>query len=307
MTALMSNVNEVPESLTTSPPAARARNDARRWRGLFSGMGVLQVSALLFMVIALLLPIGVIAFRAVSDPGNFVAAFESGIFRRSIWTTVRMSIIVTLVCVVISYPFAYVLARGGRAVVTVLATFLLVSFWTSTLVRTFSWQLLLNNTGIINDALIAGGLISEPLQMIRTDFAVFVGMAHVLAPYTILTIYAQIRAIGPELEEAAQVMGAPPLTVFWRVIMPLTRAGAAAGAVLVFVMALGFYITPRILGNAQDVYIGSAIVQQVQVFLSTGVGAAQSLVLLVIVLAILALAARFLGLSRILGLDKASR
>ncbi|GAA2000715.1 ABC transporter permease [Microbacterium ulmi] len=307
MTALTSTAERAALEQPVAPrPVPAVRNGHRR-RELFTGMGALQIAALLFMVVAFLLPIAVIAFRALSDPNNFALAFESGIFRRSIWTTVRMSVLVTIVCVVISYPFAYVLARGGKVLVAVLGTFLLVSFWTSTLVRTYSWQLLLNNTGILNDTLIALGVIAEPLAIIRTDLAVFIGMAHVLAPYTILTIFAQIRAIPSELEEAAQVMGARPITVFWRVVLPLTRAGAVAGGVLVFVMALGFYITPQILGNQQDVYIGTAIVQQVQVFLRTDVGAAQSLVLLAIVLLVLGVAARFLGLSRVLGLDKASR
>lgn len=259
------------------------------------------------MAATFLLPVLLMAFRAVSDPQNFVDAFSSGIFRRSIWTTVRMSLTVTVVCLVVSYPFAYVLARARRPVVMIMATCLLVSFWTSTLVRTYSWQLLLNNTGLVNQSMIALGIIDQPIRMMGTDLAVYIGMAHVLAPYTILTIYAQMRAIPPELEEAAQIMGSRPTSVFWRVIVPLTRPGALAGAVLVFVMALGFYITPQILGSAQNVYIGTAIVQQVQAFLSTDVGAAQAVVLLLIVLLTLAIGGRYLGVGRILGLDKGTR
>ncbi|WP_156224805.1 ABC transporter permease [Pseudactinotalea suaedae] len=293
------------DSATVPDQAVRSKAAPRpAW---LSGIGAFQSAAVLYMAVAFLLPVLLMTIRAVSDPQNFVDAFSSGIFRRSIWTTVRMSLTVTVVCLVVSYPYAYVLARARRTIVIILATCLLVSFWTSTLVRTYSWQLLLNNTGLINTAMVALGIVDEPIRMMGTDFAVYLGMAHVLAPYTVLTIYAQMRAIPRELEEAAQIMGSRPATVFWRVIVPLSRPGALAGAVLVFVMALGFYITPQILGSAQNVYIGTAIVQQVQAFLSTDVGAAQAVVLLLIVLITLAVGGKYLGIGRILGLDKAGQ
>ncbi|MDR2566862.1 MAG: ABC transporter permease [Bifidobacteriaceae bacterium] len=256
------------------------------------------------MLVVFVVPLGAIVYRAFDDPANFSAALESGVFRRSVWTTVRMSLIVTVVCVILSYPYAYALARSGPGFSAFLLIALMVSFWTSTLVRTYSWKILLNNTGVINKTLISMGIIDEPIRMIGTDFAVGLGVAHVLAPYTILTIYTQIRAVGPELEEAAQVAGARPTVVFWRLIMPMSVPGMAAGAILVFVMALGFYITPAILGSAEDVYIGTAIVQQVQVFLKTGVGAAQSLLLLAIVLLTLGVASRFVSFGKLLGLAK---
>jgi putative spermidine/putrescine transport system permease protein len=205
---------------------------------------------------------------------------------------------------VISYPYAYALARSGPGLTSFLLIALMVSFWTSTLVRTYSWKILLNNTGVINKILIGMGVIDEPIRMIGTDFAVALGVAHVLAPYTILTIFTQIRAVGPELEEAAQIAGARPAVVFWRLIIPMSIPGMAAGAILVFVMSLGFYITPAILGSIQNAYIGTAVVQQVQVFLKTGVGAAQALMLLAIVLLTLGATSRFIGLGQIFGSAK---
>ncbi|MCU1689739.1 MAG: transporter permease [Pseudonocardiales bacterium] len=269
----------------------------------FSWIGI---PALVFMALVFIVPLVVILTKSFTDPGpqNFSDAVNSGIFRRSLWTTIKMAFFVTIVCLLVSYPYAYAMARGGKLIVAVLLGALMLSFWTSTLVRTYAWQILLNNTGVINKTLINLGLIDEPIQMIRTNFSVYLGMAHVLAPFTILTLYAQMRTIKPELEQAAQVMGARPSVAFLRITLPLSLPGAAAGGILVFVMALGFYITPQILGSSRDTYIGTAIIQQVQVFLKTGVGAAESLILLGIVLLVLLVAGKFIGIGRILGLNK---
>lgn len=265
--------------------------------------------ALLFMLAVFALPVIVILAKAVTDPGpgNFADAWDSGVFRRSLWTTIKMAFFVTVVCLLVSYPYAYAMARCGKVMVAVLIGALMLSFWTSTLVRTYAWQILLNRTGVINQTLLDLGLIDEPIPMIRTNFSVYLGMAHVLAPFTILTLYATMRTIKPELEQAAQVMGARPSVAFLRVTLPLSLPGAAAGGILVFVMALGFYITPQILGSSKDTYIGTAIIQQVNVFLNTGVGAAQSVILLALVAVVLGVAAKFVGIGRILGIGKGEK
>jgi ABC-type spermidine/putrescine transport system permease subunit I len=256
------------------------------------------------MTIVFLVPILVIVWLSFAspNPGNYVDAWESELFRRSILTTLEMAVGVTAICIVAGYPFAYVLARGGKIIRTMLFVALMTSFWTSTLVRTYAWQIMLNNTGFINKALLDLGLIDQPIRMIHTQFAVFLTMAQILLPFAVLTTFAAIRSINPDLERAAQVMGARPSVAFFRVTVPLSLPGAAAGGVLVFVIALGFYITPSIVGASNDLYIGSLIVQQLEVYRSAGGAAAQSVVLLVIALGLLAVAARFVGLGRVLGL-----
>jgi putative spermidine/putrescine transport system permease protein len=262
--------------------------------------------ALVFAILVFAVPLVVILLRSLTDPdpGTFLSALQSGIFLRSLGTTFRMALVVTLVCLVISYPYAYVMARGGPGIRAVLLVAVMISFWTSTLVRTYAWQILLNDTGLINELLIETGVIDTALRMIRTDFAVYVGMAHVLAPFTILTIFAQLRTVKPELEQAARSLGARRSTTFWTVTLPLSLPGAVAGGILVFVLAMGFYVTPEILGDAKNIYLGSAIIQQIQVFLNTGVGAAESVILLALVLIVLFVAGRFVGINRILGIER---
>jgi len=218
-----------------------------------------------------------------------------------------MALGVTVICLVVSYPYAYVLVRGGKLMRAILLGALMLSFWTSTLVRTYAWQILLNNTGLINRALINLGITQQPVQLIHTQFAVYLTMSQILAPFTILTIYSAMRTVSPDLEQAARVMGARPSVAFFRVTVPLSLPGAAAGGILVFVIALGFYITPSIVAASNKIYIGSAIIEQLNVFLQTGVAAAESVILLVAVLLALALASRFIKIGAVLGLGDRER
>jgi putative spermidine/putrescine transport system permease protein len=261
------------------------------------------------MILVFLVPLVVIIDISLNAPrwGNFVAAWHDGIFRAALWTTVEMALGVTIICLIVSYPYAYVLARGGRTVRGILLATLILSFWTSTLVRTYAWQILLDNTGLINRALINLGIIQQPVQLIHTQFAVYLTMSQILAPFTILTIYSAMRNINPDLEQAARVMGARPSVTFFRVTVPLSLPGAVAGAILVFVIALGFYITPSIVAASDKIYIGSAIIEQLNVFLQTGVASAESVILLVGVLVVLAVAGKFVGVSRILGLSEGDK
>jgi putative spermidine/putrescine transport system permease protein len=268
----------------------------------------LGLPAVLFIVVAFVLPMGAIFLSSLNDPSpdNYATALGSGIFRRSVGNTLKMAVIVTVLCLLVAYPYAYVMARSGTTLRTVLLAALMISFWTSLLVRTYAWQIVLNDTGLVNDALIKFGVVEDPVRLIRTPFAVDLGMTHILAPYLILALYAQLRSISPELEMAAQGMGARKSVAFLRVTLPLSVPGAVAGAILVFVLAVGFYITPEILGGASQTYVGTAIIQEVQDFLRTGVGAAMAVMLFVAVMVILALAGRFVGIKRILGIDRGS-
>lgn len=268
----------------------------------------LSLPAVLFVVAAFVLPMGAIFLASLNDPSpdNYSIALDSGIFRRSVGNTVKMALIVTVLCLLVAYPYAYVMARCGTVLRTVLLAALMVSFWTSLLVRTYAWQIVLNDTGLVNDALINLGLVDDPVRLIRTPFAVDLGMTHILAPYLILALYAQMRSISPELEMAAQGMGARKSVAFLRVTLPLSIPGAVAGAILVFVLAIGFYITPEILGGASQTYVGTAIIQEVQDFLRTGVGAAMAVMLFVAVMVVLGIAGRFVGIKKILGIDRSA-
>lgn len=271
--------------------------------------GALGLPGLVFVLLAFGVPIVVIVVKSLTDPSpsNYSAIFDSGIYRRSIWSTIEMALVVTGLSLLVAYPYAYAMARSGRVLRTVLLVALMLAFWTSLLVRTYSWQILLNDTGVVNEALTTWlGVLDEPIHMIRTRFAVYVGMVHILLPYLVLALFAQLRTADPDVERAAQGMGARPWQVFWRVTLPLSLPGAVAGSVLVFVLALGFYITPAMLGGAQDVYVGEAIVLQIEEFLKPGVGAAMAVFLFAVVLVVLAVAARLVGLGRVLGIGEGS-
>lgn len=292
-------------TVTVSPH--RRLLPGRLWRvNFFAALGVPGV---VFVTLVFVVPTAMMLAKSVTDPGvqNYVEAFQSGIFRQALWVTVRMAVVVTVLCILVSYPYAYVLVRGGKVLRITLLVALMVSFWTSSLVRTYAWQILLNDTGLVNETLLGLGIIEAPLSMIRTDFAVYVGMAHVLAPFTILTLYAQMRGIPRELEQAAQSLGARPSSAFLRVTLPLSLPGAAAGGVLAFVIALGFYITPQLLGSARQNYVGTAVVNEIEVFLRPGVGAAESVVLLVVALLTLGIVGRFVGIKKILGIGGGAR
>jgi putative spermidine/putrescine transport system permease protein len=262
-----------------------------------------------FVLLAFVLPMVVVLWQSFTQPGvsNYTAAWDSGMFRRAIVATFEMAAVVTVISLVIAYPYAYAMARGGKALRGFLFAALMVSFWTSLLVRTFAWEILLDDTGLVNKALLNLHLISQPLAMMHTAFSVDVGMVHILAPYLVLALYAQLRAISPDLEQAARGMGARQSAAFWRVTFPLSLPGAVAGSVLVFILALGFYITPAMLGNGIGQYIGQAIVNEVEQLLQTGVGEAMSGLLLALVLILLAVPARFVGLWKILGVARRSQ
>lgn len=277
----------------------------RRWRRP-NFWALAGLPGLLFLALAFGVPMIMIAVKSVADPSpsNFEFIFTDEMFRRSLIRTVQVAAIVTLLCAVVGYPYAYVMARSGRVLRTWLGGALLVSFWTSLLVRTFAWGVILSNTGVINKTLIGLGIIDEPLPLIRNLFAVLVGMVHILIPFSILATYASIRTIDPELEQAARVMGARRSRAFWHVTLPLSLPGVVAGSILVFVLSLGFYLTPALLGGPADIMVSQSLVLQVQQYLNPGVAAAMAVVLTALVLVFLGVASRFVGLGRVLGVSE---
>ncbi|WP_271986234.1 ABC transporter permease [Pseudoclavibacter terrae] len=288
---------------TGARPVVASRRNRRRpnfW-------AVAGVPAIIFLAIAFVAPLAMIVGKSLESdtPFAFYAAIISEpIYQRQFIRTVLVSLSVTALCLVIGYPYAYAMARGGRHLSTALGGVLLVSFWTSLLVRTFAWGVILNDTGIVNTLLLDLGVIDQPIQLIRNLFGVLVGMVHIQLPMMILAVYAALRTVKPELELAAQSLGARPVVAFWRITVPLSLPGVAAGAVLVFVLSLGFYLTPQLLGGPGDVMISQSIVLEVQRYLEPGMGAALGVVLIVLVLIVLAVASRFVGIKRILGITE---
>src|SRR3954469_22263363 len=195
---------------------------------------------------------------------------------------------VSVLCLVLGYPVAYFLASTRPPWPTIGIVFVLLPFWTSILVRTYGWMILLGRNGILNRFLLETGLIATPLPLLNNMSGVLIGMVHVLLPYMVFPIYAVMLRIDPGLIAAAEGLGAPGWQIFRRIYLPLTLPGVLAGTTLVFILSIGFYITPALLGGGRVVMIAVLSEKQVREFLNWGFAAALSMVLLVCALAVYA-------------------
>jgi len=288
-----------PSIATADRRRGRIRLGVNRW-------ALLAIPAALFLVVFFLAPLLQMSSRSVTDPAdagfsNYAKFFEQEAYVRVLTNTFWVAILSTAACLVIGYPFAYLMTVVPGRIAGLLVIAVLLPFWSSLLVRSFAWQVILRDTGIINRFLIELGVISEPLTLIRTTAAVIIGMSHILLPFMVLPLWAVMRRIDPEYGRAAANLGASPRLAFFRVFVPLSMPGVLAGCLLVFVLALGFYITPALLGGLRDQMISQLIVQQVQQRLDWGFAAAISVLLLAITLVALLIASRAVRLRDVYG------
>jgi len=221
--------------------------------------------------------------------GNYSQAF-SPLYLSAYWRTIWIATATTLLCLVVSFPAAYYIALvAPESWKRTLLVLTVIPFWTSFLIRTYAWILLLRSEGVINTALMHTGLIHSPLKLLYSDFAVLVGQVYGELPFMILPIYVALERLDRRLLDAAQDLGANRFWTFLKITLPLSRAGVMAGAVLVFVPSLGAFITPDLLGGAKSVMIGNLIQNQFTQ-LNQPFGSALSLVLMISVLLLLAFA-----------------
>ncbi len=220
---------------------------------------------------------------------NFLRAFDP-LYLRAYWRTIWIATTTTVLCGVASYPVAYYLAlRAPERWRRTLLVLTVIPFWTSFLIRTYAWILLLRSEGVINAALMSSGIIGSPLKLLYSDFAVLVGQVYGELPFMILPIYVALDRLDIRLLEAAQDLGANRFWTFLKVTLPLSRPGLIAGTVLVFIPSLGAFITPDLLGGAKSVMIGNLIQNQFAQ-LNQPFGSALSLILTAAVLLLLAIA-----------------
>jgi ABC-type spermidine/putrescine transport system permease subunit I len=223
---------------------------------------------------------------------------ESSVYLGVLLRTFRISLIVTVVCLVAAYPVSYVLTRVGAVPLRIIMVLVLLPLWTSILVRTYAWMVLLQANGVLNNVLRRLHVIDEPLRLMYNETGVVIGMAQVLLPFAILPIYASLRNIDPRLLAAARVMGAGSWRRFRSVTLPLSLPGVAAAGLLVFVQALGFFITPALLGGSRVITLAMVIETQVVDLLDWSLASALAMVLLVVTVVLV------IGFDRLLGLDK---
>jgi putative spermidine/putrescine transport system permease protein len=217
------------------------------------------------------------------------------VFARTLW----VSLIVTVLALAIGYPLSYWLAHLPAKTSNLMMVLVLLPFWTSLLVRTTAWIVLLQKEGVVNSLLMATGLIHEPLSLIFNRFGVVIAMTHILLPFMILPLYSVMRQIPPSYVRAARSLGAGPITAFWRVYLPQSMAGVSAGALLVFILALGYYITPALVGGARDQMMSYFIADHLTRSLNWGLASALGALLLASVLALYALYERFIGIANV--------
>jgi ABC-type spermidine/putrescine transport system permease subunit I len=302
------------------PPLAREAQTTRfarlrrreQWRYL-----VLLIPAVAFLIAFYGYPVASMLWRGFSEPTlgwqNFARLLEArstfeflglslpgNVYIQVFGITLQVALIVTVATLLLGYPVAYALSSISFARANLLMILVLIPFWTSILVRSYSWMVLLGTEGIINEAMQSAGILDAPLKLLNTRFAVYIGMVHILLPFMILPLYAVMRGIDRNLMRAAENLGAPPGAVFRRIFLPLSLPGVAAGCLLVFILSLGFYITPKLLGGQRDVMIAMLIEQQVNQ-LEWGFGAALAFVLLLLALGIYTLFTRLLGVERVFG------
>ena len=267
---------------------------------------LLAVPAVVFLAVFFLVPLLAMGLRSVTDPpgaglANYERFFAESAYVRVLTNTFWIALLATVTCLVIGYPFAYLMTIVPGRVAGILLIAVLLPFWSSLLVRTFAWQVLLRDTGVINRFLLDLGVIDEPLTLIRTTGGVIVGMSHILLPFMVLPLYAVMRRIDPELTRAAANLGASPGRAFVRVFLPISLPGVVAGSLLVFVLALGFYITPTILGSPRETMISRFIAEAIEQRLDWGLGSAMAVILMALTFVCLVLASRAVRIRDVFG------
>lgn len=260
----------------------------------------------LLFVVLLVYPVGQLLLLSVWTDGGFTLAkyrqlFESSVYLTVMAITLKISFWTTVLSLVAGYPIAYLVSSLDKDRKARWLFWVLLSFWTSFLVRAFAWVVMLGRNGVVNQLLTAVGLQDAPSNLLYSLGAVLVGMVHALMPLAVLTMLSVMENIDRNLPRAALTLGARSGTAFWRVYFPLSMPGVAAGAIMVFVTAVGFFIVPALLGGRKETMITQLIIEQVQQTLNWGFAGAISVLLLAVTLAVFVLYDRLLGLSTMTG------
>ncbi|WP_118178703.1 ABC transporter permease [Paraburkholderia phosphatilytica] len=282
---------------TVEQPPVSPRPRRRDWRSMR-----LLAPAMLLLLIFFLLPVLSLLLRSVLDPTpglqNYAQLLGSTTYLRVFGNTFLVATVVTVVTLVIGFPVAWLLAIAPKRVSSVLFAILLLSMWTNLLARTFAWMVLLQQTGPINRILMALGIIHEPLALVNNLIGVTVGMTYIMLPFLVMPLHATLRSIDPSTLRAAAICGAGRWQAFWRILVPLAMPGIASGALMVFVMALGYFVTPALLGGPSYMMLAELVAQLVQELLNWGLAGAAAFVLLAVTLTLYAVQLRYTGGAR---------
>jgi|TARA_B110000914_G_scaffold134806_1_gene117873 putative spermidine/putrescine transport system permease protein len=277
------------------------KSEEYRERFMLFGLSMPSLLAILIVVFLPILWLSSLSFYNTAGAlsmENYVRIFESDLYRRTFVVTFQISISVTVICVLLGYPLCYWLSKMTDRKAAILMVFVLVPFWTSVLVRTYAWLVLLQRNGIINSTLMSLDVIEEPLQLAHNLTGSIIGMVHIMLPFLILPLYATMRSIDTDLVRAAVGLGSSPRKAFWHVFFPMSLPGLSAGIVLVFILSLGFYVTPALLGGGRVQMLAQRIESTITIYSNWGASSALGVVLLLMALVMIWL------MNRVFGLDK---
>ena len=272
-----------------SNTGALARAARRETLWLF----LLCAPALLLVVTVIIVPIGWLFSLSVFDEAgqwsmvNYERFFLQASYIRTFITTFQVAFAVTLACVLLGYPLTYMLSQLPSRVASICLIFVILPFWTSVLVRTYAWLVLLQRKGLINTWLVSTGLIDRPLPLANNFTGVVIAMTHIMLPFLVLPLYASMRAIDRDCLRASMSLGAGPAATFRQVFLPLSVPGLASGIVIVFVLCLGFFVTPALLGGGRVAMWVMQIANNISVYGNWGAASALGVVLLVVTAIIL--------------------
>jgi len=268
-------------------------------------MLALALPALLVILLLVVLPVGWLAWQSIYHDGftleNYRRILNEDIYWRSFALTFEISLMVTLLALLLGYPIAYAASAAPKGWSIVILALVVLPFWTSVLVRAYAWLALLQRTGVINRLLQSVGLIDEPLALVHNSLGTVVATLHILLPFMVLPLYATMQTIPRDLLQAGASLGGSPMHNFWRIFLPLSLPGVLAGATLVFVLSLGFYITPELLGGGRTIMVSMLVSRNVELYDQWGAASAVGVVLLISVVAIFLVVSRFIPLDRVLG------
>jgi ABC-type spermidine/putrescine transport system permease subunit I len=274
------------------------------------GSLVMIAPALLLVGLLFLFPIALLAYRSFGGAElsleNYQSLFSSSLYINSLIATLKISAFVVLGCLFFGFPIAYALANASNRLRPVLFLAVLLPAWSSILVRNFAWIYLLQRRGPINEFLISTGIIDQPISFMFNEFGVVLGMTNVLLPFMVLPIFVALQAQDKTYLEASASLGARPETAFWTVTLPLSMPGVMAGSLLVFAMALGFFVTPALLGGGKVLVAATYITNEIETLLNWDIAGAASVVLLAVVVIVVAAYLRVISSSNTTGAGDAT-
>jgi mannopine transport system permease protein len=266
---------------------------------------LLALPFLAIIALAFILPLAMLLRESLLVPSfsltNYERVFDQPVYLRVMVRTLRISAIVTLITLLLAYPLASLMARARGLLLGLLLLSVLLPLWTSVLVRTYAWLVLLQRNGVLNEILFGLGVIKAPMQFLRTEGAVVLAMSHVLLPFMVLPLYAALRGIPDDYIRAARMLGAGSLSVFRHVLLPLSLSGISSGCLMVFLLAIGFFVTPALIGGPQQMMLATLVQQEVTELLNWPFAGALVGVLLAFVLALVLLFNRVVRLDRFVG------